>query len=287
MFTNIGKLLTYGITNPDLYNFGVQATVMINEFMGDNAVLTPYIRGVSDAVDTMEKVFSRNLKNPFTVKIQRKNRERLDLLTALRRSICTAQKMTIDPKKVAAADMLKQQMQDRGWWIYNNLNYAEATVIIRTFVEKSAELPFSGWVKDAGLGPIVDGLWKTQQEFEALSVDRFEQKGKDTTPQLRVARRKLKDVLLSMLAAIDFGMEYDPESFAEIGSYISEMITETNALTRGSQTRAKNSGVDEYENSEVGEQGTEKEEADVEWGSEVVVLSGRSANDEANLQATG
>ena len=127
MYTNIGKLLTAKIRSSDLYNFVVRLSAIVAGMLGENTVIAPYIEAVSRAVDAMEMVFSRNLKNPLTKKVNRKNRERINLLTALRREIGVAQKITSDPAKVEAANNLKQEVKDRGWWKCKYLSYAEVT----------------------------------------------------------------------------------------------------------------------------------------------------------------
>ena len=110
MYTNIGKLMTAKIRNYDLFHFSVRLNAHITALPGENPVLVPYSKAISQAVGVMVKVFSKSPKNPFTTRIRARHRERLNLLAALRRGIGLAQKMTVYPAKVEAANRLKQEM---------------------------------------------------------------------------------------------------------------------------------------------------------------------------------
>ena len=265
MYTNIGKFLTGKIRNSDLYNFVVRLLALLAETLSENPVIASYIEAISKIVDTMEKVFSRNMKNSQTIEINKKHKERVDLLTALRRKIAAAQKLITDLAQVAVANNLKQEMVDRDWWKSKSLSYADVTTIVRPMLETMAELPFSQWVQDLELQSILDSLGKLQGEFETLVNDRIEEISNDTTPQMNTVRKKLIDVLLAMFAAIDFGMINDPQVYAEIGGYIREMIVEVNAKTLGRQTRAKNGKEKGDEETETGTE-TEPEAEGLEGG---------------------
>lgn len=240
MFTKIGKLLITKIKNTDLYNFAVRFAAMVSAVLGDNPAIAPYIVAVMDAVERMEKVISRNLKNPLTAQVKRKNKERIYLLAALRRAIGVSQMMIANSERVEVVNRIKQEMKDRGWWKYTKLCYAEITTIIRTMLAKVGESPLSEWMSTAELLPICDSIKQAQEEFEVLVNERIDMKSKDTTLQMIVARKNLADVILALLAAIDFGVKSDPATYTEIGDIASDMIIEVNAKTLMRQTLAAN-----------------------------------------------
>lgn len=262
MFTNIGKLLTYNIGNYDLYNFAKRFIAKVTEITGDNSTIMFYVAAVISAVEEMKKVFSKNPRNPLTIKIQRKDRERVNLLIALRRKIGIAQLMVANPEQVEAANNLKKEMKERGWWRYKKLSYGEATAIITSLLDTMAQGLFLQWVSIASLQSTLDSLKQTQAEFEALENERIDEGNSNSTLQMKIARKKLIDVLLAMLTAIDFGVETDPQNYAEIGEFAIDMIVEFNAKTRMQKTLAEN-GDEEAVEKELA-----KEDSSIETGTE-------------------
>jgi len=240
MFTKIGRLLTTNIGNYDLYNFSKRFIAKVSAIIGDNPAIAPYVAAISNATEEMKKVFSRNLKNPLTSKINRKDRERGNLLIAFRRKIGIAQLMIANPTRVEAANNLKKEMKQRGWWKFKRHNYGEATGIISALLDIMSEELFTQWVAAAELQSTLDNLKQAQAEFEVLENERIDEGNRDTTPQMIFAQKKLIEVVPAMLTAIDFGVESDPENYAEIGEYAIDMIVEVNAKTLTRQTLAKN-----------------------------------------------
>ncbi len=262
MFTKTGKLLITNIKNSDLYDFAVQFITKVGESFENNPTIAPYYTTAMKTIEEMEKVISRNLKNPLTVQVINKNKERAYFLAALRRKIGVSQMMLSNPARIEAANRIKQEMKDRGWWKYTKLSYADTSTIIRTMLKIMAEEPFSRWVSTAKLQPMLNRLGKSQAKFQVLLNERIEEKSNDTTLQMTTARKKLSEVLLALITVIDFGVENDPETYAEIGEFAIDMITEFNAKTLTRQTLAANSEEEPVGDDTVseGETGVEAEE---------------------------
>ena len=87
MFTKTGKLLTTQISNNDLYEFSIRAVALTKEKLGENGQVAPYVGAAEEAVNEMDNAFSHSLRSAFTPEIKRLHKERVALLTALRRHI--------------------------------------------------------------------------------------------------------------------------------------------------------------------------------------------------------
>lgn len=275
MFTKIGKLLVSNIKNSVLYEFAVGLIGLISDLVDSNGSTGEYITAVQEAVYNFKAAFSKNSKNPFTVVIKEKHKERFFLYIALKRQINTALKLITNPTMVAGAANLKREMKECGLWTNKSLSYRDATKTIHQIVQKFAMEPFTQWVTDASLQTIVASLGTAQGEYETLKQDRFEEMGSDMTPIESDARNNLIEDVLSTLAMIDFGSRRNNEAFVDPAQEISEMITETNALTRASETRASNSDDVEDEVSDTEAEGPIETEPEVEED----VLSGAPAHE--------
>ncbi len=279
MYTNIKNLIITGISNSDIYRFAVRSAVKSTELLGGNPVIALIVEEFSQAIETVEAIFSRNLKHPLTREINIKNAERIDLFTSLRRDISSAQKRVSKPKKVMAANNLKREMKERGWWKYYHPNFNDLSATICTLVEKMAEPPFVQWVEATGVQAILEEIKTTQGEFETLTDNRLETKGSDSTPQMKEAKKNLIYVVSHFLSTIDFGVATEPETFSEISEYVNELIVEINAKTRMRKALAENS-EEEPDNADIepeGVTGMEAEEAGPEVEGEMDEISGEAA----------
>ncbi len=258
MYKNIKNLVITGISHSDIYRFAVRSSAKATELLGNNPVITPVVSEVSHGVEKVEAIFTRNLKHPLTREINIKNAERKDLLTSLRRDICSAQKRTRNVEMVMTARDLKQEMKDRGWWKYHFKNYSDLSTVICTLVEMMAVPPLIQWVETLGIQEILDEVKISQEEFDALVNNRLGLKGSDTTLQMRVAKKQLIHVVSHFLSTIDFGLETEPDVFREFGEYINEFIGVINAKTRMRKAHAEN-GVNETNDEETESEGTDNE----------------------------
>ncbi len=264
MFTKIGKLLVTNIKNSVLYEFAVGLIGLIVELVDENESMGEYIAAAQEAVSYFETAFNKNGKHPFTAKIKEKHEDRISLYIALRRQIGVALKIPVNTSVVAAAGNLKKEMKECGLWVNKTFSYRNATKVIRQILQKFAMEPFAQWVTDVSLQTIVESLRTVQNEYEALKQDRIEDKGSDMTPIEKDARKNLIEVVLSMLDAIDFGSRRDNGLFVDLANDISEMVTETNALTRASVTRDLNSEMEEQVDENANTEGVTETEPETE-----------------------
>lgn len=245
MFTKIGKLLVSRIKNSVLYEFAVGLIGLLVEPGDQIGSMGEYITALREAVQNFEAAFTKNSKQPFTVKIKEKHEERFNIYIALKRLICAAQKAVYNSALVAAADGLKKELKERGLWENKYLSYRDATKTIRHILGKFAEEPFAQWVTDLSLQAVIESLGTAQNEYESLKQKRIEDMSSDMTLIEREASKRLKAVVISTLYAVDFGAQRGNEVLINQAGEISEMVTETNALTRAAQTRDQNSERDD------------------------------------------
>ncbi len=244
MFIKTGKLLVTNLENHVLYEFGVSLYSLTNEIGATVGVLVEHTPAILEALNDFEKAFTKMSKHPLTAKIKEKHEQRIMLYRALKQQISFSQLLFTNPVAQGSAIACKDAMYSSGLWVKCNFSYRLATQIIRQLIQECAKEPFAQWMVDLSLASLIESLQDVQTEYETLKHERIEDKGNDLTLVQKAARRNLIEAVMSTLSTIDFAAQRGNENVETLVNEVSEMIVETNSLTRAAKTRMEKGEVE-------------------------------------------
>lgn len=198
-------------------------------------IITKVIADFSGLLQKLQQALNRSRRSELTAQIQEVDALRDKHVISLFKGVDYFRTLA-NSDMVTAADAIDAVLEKYGSKMITESN-SIVTVKIRTLIKELKEPELVVATDSLSLTTVVDSLNATNEQFDALYLQRATEDAENDTPTLIPTRRSINDRCYMLVYLINFLYETEPETYGSVAGDLAEIIGDLMAVAKSRETR--------------------------------------------------